>query len=66
MLCCTLETDWRELEVALDRLVSLEREASTDGSWKGIHNNFHFVHVESAWVYTVAALTLYHLTIVVM
>ena len=29
MLCCVLGTDWRELEVALERLVSLEREAST-------------------------------------
>ena len=29
MLCCVLGADWRELEVALERLVSLEREAST-------------------------------------
>ena len=46
MLCCVLETDWSELEVALDRLVSLEREASTGNSQKGIHNNFHSAHVE--------------------
>ena len=51
MLCCVLETDWSELEVALDRLVSLERETSKGDSQKGIHNNFHSVHVESAWMY---------------
>ena len=51
MLCCVLGTDWRELEVAFDRLVSLEREASTGVSEKGIHNSYHSVCVESAWMY---------------
>ena len=47
MLCCAvfLDTDWRELEVALDRLASLEREASTGDSEKGIHNVFQPVYV---------------------
>ena len=48
MLCCVLGSDWTELEVALDKLVSLEREASTGDTQKGIRNNFHSVRVESA------------------
>ena len=46
-----LDTDWRELDVALDRLVLLEREASTGDSQKNIHIHFHSVHVRSAWMY---------------
>ena len=38
MLCCLLGSNWREVEAALDRLVSQEREAATDDSQKGIHN----------------------------
>ena len=50
MLCYVvgLNTDWSDLEVALDRLVSLERGASTGDSQKGTLNNFHSVRVESA------------------
>ena len=45
VLCCALDTDWGELEVALDRLVSLEREASTGDSQKVIHIVFQSVYV---------------------
>ena len=45
VLCCVLDTNWRELEVALDRLVLLEREAYKGDSWKGIHNVFQSVYV---------------------
>ena len=39
MLCCAvLGSDWREVEAALDRLVSQEREVATGDSQKGIHN----------------------------
>ena len=38
MLWCVLDSNWREIEVALDGLVSQEREASTGDSQKGIHN----------------------------
>ena len=54
MLYCVLVTDWRELEVALDRLVSLEREASTGNSHKGIPTAVDDLHIfceccECAW-----------------
>ena len=42
MLCCVLGTDWRELEVALDRLVSLEREASTGDRTVSAIESFRF------------------------
>ena len=45
MLCCVLDTDWSELEFALDRLVSLEGEVSKGDSQKGIHNVFLSVYV---------------------
>ena len=38
MLCCVLGSNWREVEAALDRLVSQEREAATGHRQKGIHN----------------------------
>ena len=38
MLCCVLDSNWREVEVALDRLVSQEREVATGDSHKGVHN----------------------------
>ena len=37
-MCCVLGSDWKDIEVVLDRLVSQEREASTGDSQKGIHN----------------------------
>ena len=43
VLCCVSGTDWKELEFALDRLVSLEKEASKVDSQKGIHNVFQSV-----------------------
>ena len=43
---CALVTDWRELEVALDRLVSLEREAITGDCQKvAISCSSVFVHI---------------------
>ena len=38
VLCCVLDSDWKDVEVALDRLVFQEREASTGDSQKGIHD----------------------------
>ena len=48
MLCCAvLGSNWREVEAALDRLVSQEREVATgDSSQKGSHNSsVHSVYV---------------------
>ena len=42
VLCCVLDSNWMEIEVALDRLVSQEKEASTGDSHKGIHNGSIF------------------------
>ena len=39
MLCCVLDSNWREVEDALDILVSQEREVATGDSQKGIHND---------------------------
>ena len=38
VLCYVLGSNWREVEAALDRLVSQEREVATGDSQKGIHN----------------------------
>ena len=38
MLCCVLGSNWREVEDALDKLASQEREAATGDGQKGIHN----------------------------
>ena len=46
VLCCVLGSNWREVEAALDRLVSQEREVATGDSQKGIHNgSVHSVYV---------------------
>ena len=39
MLCCISGSDWRDVEVAFTRLVSMKREAVTGDSQKGIHNS---------------------------
>ena len=45
VLCSVLDTDWSDLEVALDRLVSLERKASKGDSQEDIQNVFQSVYV---------------------
>ena len=51
MLCCVLDSNWKEVEAALDQLVSQERAAATGVTQKGIHNgSVHSVCVsEIAW-----------------
>ena len=46
MLCCAaLGSNWREVDTALDRLVSQERELAIGDSQKGIHNGGQMVSV---------------------
>ena len=37
-LCCVLDSDWKEVEANLDRLLSQEREVATGDRQKGIDN----------------------------
>lgn len=39
MLCCISGSNWRDVQAALNRLVSTKREAVTGDSQKGIHNS---------------------------
>ena len=45
MLCraVIIGSDWRKVEVALDRFLSLERNASTDDSQKGTVSVIAFI-----------------------
>ena len=50
MLCCISCSNWRDVEVAFNRLVSMKREVGTGDSQKGIHNSsICFVYVRNMY-----------------